>query len=556
MAFDWMAFATGFLQQTAANQTEARKDARDYEERQREQAERNALTISKRNAVANQVVSLTNMLRDNGASQAVIQAAVSAGPQAVAELATKVEKARNVYGRKLNESDIETLINIPEGFTVMDMDMTDFVKKTYGLGYEGAGVSTETVERTFMDRLTGRKMRDAARARLDSEVMMDGLTAYDINQMAAQQDYESLVPGTFITFNDVKYFNPATDMTDFSRTMSSLVSDVEDSAAYKSIETQIQQTRFSEDLDDEQKQARLEQLYDERDALYLRSVQPTIDSMVTTYGESFVNSVDGYLRGFLSDKYVDSLGFTAAEEEAVQEKAKQDKALDKMDDTVAPVELKEVVTIDLPVPGQDAKAPAKVVRTDKGLQIVDTDGSLIDPELSKKIIDKTQDFTYEQLDLSYPEKGPMPEDLTAQQYNEGLETPFQEGDARPKTGFFASDRDKYRAKVWDMLYGETHNEDGTRKDGSTPAAPEVEQTVEQPIEEEQDIALLKNYGSSILQHMENAGIDTSSSDQDIREELAAWYSDNAADLAVPSMAGVDDDIIISAIRQFLPEGAE
>ena len=553
MGFDWQAFATGFLEQTAKNQTEAREDARNYEERQRELAERNALTISKRRAVANQVVGLTNMLRDNGASDTVIQAAVSAGPQAVAELATKVEKARSVYGRKLNSSDIETLVNVPEGFKVIDTDMEDFVKKTYGLGYQGAGVSTETVERTFMDRLTGRKMRDAARARLDSEVMMDGLTAYDINQMAAQQDYESLVPGTFITFNDVKYFNPATDMTDFSRTMSSLVSDVEDSAAFKSIETQIQQTKFSEDLDDKQKEEKLQQLYNERDALYLRSVQPTIDSMVTTYGDSFVNSVDGYLRGFLSDKYVDSLGFTAAEEEASQV---AQRTVKKGDDIVAPVEPKEVVTIDLPVPGQDTKAPAKVVRTDKGLQIVDTDGSLIDPALSKKIIDKTQDFTYEQLDLSYPEKGPMPEDLTAQQYNEGLETPFQEGDPRPKTGFFASDRDKYRAKVWDMMYGETHNEDGTRKDGSTPVTPEVEQTVEQPIEEEQDIALLKNYGSSIMQHMENAGIDTSSSDQDIREELAAWYSDNAADLAVPSMAGVDDDIIISAIRQFLPEGAE
>ena len=78
MAFDWQAFATGFLQQTAKNQEEAMKDARDYEERQRSQAERNAVTVSKRNAVANEVISISNMLRDNGASPQVIQAAVSA----------------------------------------------------------------------------------------------------------------------------------------------------------------------------------------------------------------------------------------------------------------------------------------------------------------------------------------------------------------------------------------------------------------------------------------------------------------------------------------------
>ena len=112
MGFDWQAFATGFLQQTAKNQTEAREDARNYEERQRQLAERNAQTISKRRAVANQVVGLTNMLRDNGASQEVIQAAVSAGPQSVVELANKVNSARETLGRNLSSDDIESLVNI------------------------------------------------------------------------------------------------------------------------------------------------------------------------------------------------------------------------------------------------------------------------------------------------------------------------------------------------------------------------------------------------------------------------------------------------------------
>lgn len=318
MGFDWQAFATGFLQQTAKNQTEAREDARNYEERQRELAERNSQTISKRRAVANQVVGLTNMLRDNGASQEVIQAAVSAGPQSVVELANKVNSARETLGRNLASDDIESLVNMPDGFSVIDMDTEDFIRKTYGLGYEGAGTSKETVERTFMDRLTGRKLRDAARARLDSEVMMDGLTAYDINQMAAQQDYESLVPGTFITFNEMKIFDPATDMASFSRTITSLVSDVEDSAEFERITNEMQQTRFSEDLDEKQIKARLAELQAEKDALYLRNVKPTIDSMVSTYGDSFLDATDGYLRSFLSDSYVDSLSFEPEEDEEAE----------------------------------------------------------------------------------------------------------------------------------------------------------------------------------------------------------------------------------------------
>lgn len=317
--FDWGAFATGFLQQKVKNIREAKDDAKDYEERQRELAERNKLTISKRNAVANEVISISNMLRDNGASQAVIQAAVSAGPKAIADLANKVNNARDIYGRKLNSDDIETLVNMPENFSVIDMDTEDFIKNTYGLGYEGAGTTESKPERTLMDRLSGRKLRDEARYRLDSEVVQDGLTAYDINQMAAQQDYESLVPGTFVTFNEVKYFNPATDMASFSRTFTSLVDDVEDSAEYSTIKSRIEQIKFSEDLDDTQKAEKIAAEQEKLDDLYLKSVQPTIDSMVSTYGDTFVDATQGFLRNYLSDSYVDSLSFEPSDREGTGE---------------------------------------------------------------------------------------------------------------------------------------------------------------------------------------------------------------------------------------------
>jgi hypothetical protein len=316
MSFDWQSFATGFLERTAENIKESKGEAKAFEERQRALAERNAQNISRRRAVANQVVGVTRMLRDNGASDKVIQAAISSKPDAIFELANKVEEASRKQGRKLSSSDIEALINIPEGFSSIDMDTEAFIEKTYGLGYEGKGVTTDMPERTFMDRLTGRKQMDMARARLDREVMQEGLTAYDINQMAAQQEYESLVPGTFVSFADVKVFDPAEDMLDFTRTFSSLLNDVQSSSAYEEVTSLIEQTKMNNKLSDEDKAQKLSSLMQQRDELILRSAGPTIESYVATYGDSFTDAATGFLRGYLSDSYVDSL--TIEPEEAEQ----------------------------------------------------------------------------------------------------------------------------------------------------------------------------------------------------------------------------------------------
>ena len=372
MAFDWQAFATGFLQQTARNQEEAKKDARDYEERQRNLAERNAVSISKRNAIANEVISISNMLRDNGASQQVIQAAVSAGPKAIADLADKVNKARELYGRKLGEDDIEALINMPEGFSVIDMDTEDFIKKTYGLGYAGKGVAKEAPERTFMDRLTGRKAREMAQFDLDSEIMQDGYTAYDINQMAQQQDYESLVPGTFITFNDVKFFNPSTDMASFTRTFTNLVSDVEDTADYKSLLTDMQAVKFAENLTEEEQADKTKELENKMDELFLRSVGPTVDSFVSQYGDTFVDAADGFLRNYLSDSYVDSLSSSIDEEEddTTVDSAIAEKEIDQQQDKILRSMYASMKTIE-----RDEKGvPIKVITEEGNIFTPDSEG--------------------------------------------------------------------------------------------------------------------------------------------------------------------------------------
>ena len=324
MGFDIQAFATGFLESRIKDIDKKGDEARAFEENQRTLADRNAQTVSKRNAVVQQVVGLTNMLRDNGASERVIQAAIAAGPQEVATLANKVTEARQAAGGgKLGSSDIEALVNIPEGFSVMKGDITELIKKTYGLGYEGQGVTQKMPDRSFMDRLRGDKQMDMARARLDREVIKDGLTAYDVNQMAAQQDYESLVPGTFITFNDLKVFRPSEDMDGFTRTINNLTKAVEDTLAYSTLKEDIEEYKAQSSVNEtdegirEAAKVKLAKAQAEMDELYLSTVGSTIQDMVDTYGESFTDGADGYLRSFLSESYVNSLslGTTEADED-------------------------------------------------------------------------------------------------------------------------------------------------------------------------------------------------------------------------------------------------
>jgi len=49
------------------------------------------------------------------------------------------------------------------------------------------------------------------------------------------------------------------------------------------------------------------------DELYLSTVGTTIQDMVDTYGESFLDGAGGYLKSFLSDSYVDSLALGTTE---------------------------------------------------------------------------------------------------------------------------------------------------------------------------------------------------------------------------------------------------
>ena len=295
--FDWGHFAKNFLKgfaiQTAENIKQSTKEAREYERRQRDLAERNLSTISRRNAVATQVISLTNQLRSEGASAAQIQAAIAAGPKTVAEFAAKVATTKKTLGvKKLNPSEMETILAVPDDFTVVDTDIEDLVRNTYGLGYVNKGVTDKIPSLSLMDVITGRKAMDVADYRLDSQLMSEGYTAYDINRMAAKQDYESLAPGTFVTFGDVKFFS-ADDYEDAFNAMSGIVAGVKEGPVFEKLERDIQDLinatddKVEEEGGQDKVNSLIAELKKEQDLLLEKSAEPYIKSLINQYGESF-----------------------------------------------------------------------------------------------------------------------------------------------------------------------------------------------------------------------------------------------------------------------------
>ena len=183
MGFDWMAFAEGFMETAAENIKDKKVEARRYQMEQEELAKRNLVKISQRNATVNKVMGLTKMLSDNGASTAQIQAAIASGPNALAEFAVKVQEAVAAQnGKPLQDNEIETIIRMPKDFSPVDMELEDYVRKSYGYFTPNKGVG-EKADVGFWDRLSGDAAMMRTKSKLDSSVMYDGYTAADINEV-------------------------------------------------------------------------------------------------------------------------------------------------------------------------------------------------------------------------------------------------------------------------------------------------------------------------------------------------------------------------------------
>jgi len=208
MAFNWKAFQTAFMDDTAKRIDERLKEAKDYRERQRELADKSKLQIQKRKALANLAVGKASQLSRLGVTDEQIAAAVASGPDALFTFADEViEYANKQNIKKFTPTQIDALIETPELMKEdlgEDFTLDSFIRQSYGLAKPTPSSEAGTNVPLGL-QLLGFGAKDRARAELDRDPYFEGYSIMDLNTLASQEAYESLVPGAYATFGGVPY---------------------------------------------------------------------------------------------------------------------------------------------------------------------------------------------------------------------------------------------------------------------------------------------------------------------------------------------------------------
>jgi len=229
MGFNWKAFTAAFLDKQTEGIKERKKEAKDFEEEEKEAANRNAKLVSQRNLLAQDAAQIGAAAQELGATREQVIAAMSSGSLGIKQFYEKLLKAANQKGvTTLGESDVEAIIDMPEVFEVnpeyIDGTLLDFAKQTYGTqlrpDMQKAPIQTSD---SVMAQLFGFDAMNQAKKNLQDTEYMGGMSVADINELAAQQDYNSLFNNLGVNFFDKEFYGPSA--------ASKLLKDVTDEAA-------------------------------------------------------------------------------------------------------------------------------------------------------------------------------------------------------------------------------------------------------------------------------------------------------------------------------------
>lgn len=235
MAFNWKAFAAAFMEDQAKQINARVAKADEYEEEMREQFERSKLNYAKRRTFVNKAMSQVANLRRLGATDRMIKAAVANGPETLFTFAEKLTKeAEKSRVDRFTESEIDVLVDMPESFTADEYTLDEFIERSYGLTKPSIG-STARPKRGLFSKAFGIDLKSEVRAQADAEAAYDGYSMLDLNELAKQDVYTSLVPNTSFRITPSIAYR-STDVQDkFNRSISAATKQVTDSTAYKDL---------------------------------------------------------------------------------------------------------------------------------------------------------------------------------------------------------------------------------------------------------------------------------------------------------------------------------
>ena len=229
MAFNFKAFAAGFMDDQARQINERVAEARQYKRELKENAEASKSKISKLKQLKGLAASEIARIRALGVDDEYIYAAIASGPKGLFDLSTALQEEasrRNFRpGQKFDKFEVESLIDITENFKYGDVDSQEFYEMNTALTKPSLG-STKDSKRGLFGTLLGLDLDDAVRARLDEDAYFDGYSVMDINELAKQEAYESVAPGTYFSFAPTKAIDARTAVSQLQIEISRVDDDI------------------------------------------------------------------------------------------------------------------------------------------------------------------------------------------------------------------------------------------------------------------------------------------------------------------------------------------
>ena len=328
MAFNWKAFAASFLDKQTEGIRERREEAKEFEEEQEELAKQNRRLIAERTNLANSYGQLGQKAMALGATKEQVMAAMASGAQGIQTFYEKLLKAANQKGiSTLGPADVEAIIDMPEVFEVnpeyIDMNLNELAKIQYGAamkpGTEAADVQTSD---SIIASLFGTNAMSQAKQRLQDTKFSGNLSIADVNELAAQADYNALFPNLGVNFFDKEFYGPEAA----SKFLNDLTEIEVDAVSGQAAEDFIKragdlfQRRMDSDLEEDmawaekQRNAQpprtfLDAEKDARELLIQQRARALIEGTVGTYGQTGLfdhkPSVD-LIRKIMGDEFVDN----------------------------------------------------------------------------------------------------------------------------------------------------------------------------------------------------------------------------------------------------------
>ena len=326
MGFNWKAFGAAFLDKQTEGIRKRRTDAEEFEDQQEDLAKANRKAIAERTLLADNAGSMAKKAMNLGATKEQVMAAMGSGALGIKTFYDKLLAAANQKGMQtLGPADVEAIIDMPEVFEVnpeyIDMNLNQLAKIQYGammdpsLAAEQSDVQTSD---SILASMFGTNAMSQAKQKLQDTKYIGNMSISDVNELAAQSDYDSLFPNLGVNFFDKEFYGPSS-ASEFIKSLTDIQMDaVSGTAAEDFIKNagtiHMEKMREGSDSYNAEYAARnegvtpMDKEQDAREYLIQTQARSIIQGTIGTYGQTGLfdhqPSVD-LIRKIMGDQFVE-----------------------------------------------------------------------------------------------------------------------------------------------------------------------------------------------------------------------------------------------------------